>query len=303
MSLPSKTALPALPALPVLAALASTAAAAALATSISMHRRRKNALPEFLDHPGLDSRWDRVLLGRCADGTQADLRFGYTKPHTLIVGPAGGGKSVVLRNFLNHALTHPDDWNIVGIDFKIVEFGWLKRHDNTTVVSTFETAVEVLEQAVADMHAVYQRMEDAGVNNSRDLRNPPKATMIVLDEVGFLQLDPRTDKFAEADNALRTKIVNLLNEIGRLGRGTNIRLVLATQCLTPEVVLGGELLANIPTRILMDHTNPHLSQQLFDHDYTTDGPRVRGRGIIGSYGVADVFQTYFIPPDWQRTQP
>lgn len=288
-----------------LAALATSVTASVLVSGIAAvarrRARRQTPLPDLLTHPGTDDDPTRVLLGRCADGTRADLCFGYTKPHALVVGPTGTGKSVVVRNFLTHALAHPEHWNVIGIDYKIVDFAWLKAHDTATVVSSFEDTISVLEATLADMQALYAQMETEGVPNAHRLASRPKATMIVLDEAGFLAPEHRDDPYAAATNAQRARIVHLLTQIGRLGRGTNVHLVIATQCVDVDRVLGGELFSNLSTRIAMDASDAALSCRLFNHDYTTRPPRVRGRGIIGTHGVADVFQSYYIPPGPHET--
>lgn len=258
-------------------------------------------LPEVVPYPGPDTRPDRIALGVYADGTQADVRLRYA-PHMLVVGPTGSGKSVLQRSILFHCLTHVDHWNIVGIDLSKVELSWLKKYDNATVATTLDETVIALAGAYNDMTARYLQMEEAGVNHSSDLPDPPKATLVMIDEAGGLfTLEGIKSQAGIADDFLRSEAQRMVGDIARLGRAASIHLVVGTQRDTPDSV--GDLRRQFDARIMAGRCDSNASHRLFGSDIAADLPKVRGRGVLGVHGNPEAFQSYYAAPDWYDNQP
>lgn len=259
-------------------------------------------LPDTVSYPGPDARPDRIALGVYADGTQADVRLRYA-PHMLVVGPTGSGKTVLQRSILFHCLTHADHWNIVGIDLGKVELSWLKKYETVTVATSLEEAVIALAAAHNDMTARYVRMEEAGVSHLSDLPDPPKATLVMLDEVGALFAPEGIKSQAGiTSDFLRAEAQRMVGDIARLGRAASIHLVVGTQRDTPDVI-PGDLRCQFDARIMAGRCDSNASHRLFGSDIATDLPKVRGRGILAVHGDAEPFQSYYATPDWYDAQP
>lgn len=310
--LPALTSVPALsvprvsPRTGLALAAVSGVTVATLATAAVVRRRHarlataqqspSDTLPESADYPGPDRRWDRIALGVRADGTPADIRLGYT-PHILLVGTTGSGKSVTGRNILLHALTHADDWNIVGIDLFKVELSYLHGYDHATVATTLEETVIALANVSTEMDRRYTHMEQAGVNHFRDLPAPPKATLVYVDEALLLAQQPATSEAQEAANFLRGEVLRMLGTIARLGRAAGVHLVLAAQYVDTNL-LAGDLVANFDARIVMGKHNAAASELALGTDAAAHLPTVRGRGLLSTRGHVEEFQSYFAPQDW-----
>lgn len=280
---------------------------ATIATVVVARRRRslpdtpdgettRGDLPTHADYPGPDRRWDRVTLGVLADGAPADIRLGYS-PHILLVGPTGSGKSVVGRNIVLHCLVHADDWTVVGIDLKQVELSYLRDYDHATVATTLDEAVIALAGVSTEMDRRYRAMEDVGVNHFRDLPAPPKATLVYLDEAAMLSPRGATTEAEEAENFLRSEAIRMLHTIARLGRAAGIHLVLATQRPDATILAGG-LGGNLDARIVMGQHGAHASELALGNDAAAHLPKVRGRGVLSTFGHTEQFQSYYAPQDW-----
>jgi S-DNA-T family DNA segregation ATPase FtsK/SpoIIIE len=244
--------------------------------------------------------WNHFPIG--IDGNDEEVIWDPTvSPNLLLAGSTGSGKSVVQRNIIFHCIQNSDKWTVVGIDLKRVELSEYKKYGSTveSIAVTLEDAVASIADIHQRMFARYAEMEKQGANNYRDLTDPPRALMLVIDEA-YILLAPTGNQTSEerAKDALREEMGKKLEDIARLGRAAGIHLSISSQ--RPDAtVFGGEFRQNLSTRIAVGRMSPPASAITLDNDQATKiyGP-VKGRGYFQTYGEGAYFQSYFAPMNW-----
>lgn len=263
---------------------------------------RFKSIPTALPYPDSrpDNYWDRFPLGVHANGKEA-IWDSSTSPNAIIIGTTGAGKSVIQRNILLHCFQNSEQWKILGIGLLRVEFAPYKQlyPEMVDIATSVTEGVEILQYAYGEMMLRYAEMEKTGVNNFRDMTEPPKSFMIMVDEfMHFLSPVENTLLQAHLDeNALKAEAVQLLTDIARLGRAAGINLVLTSQRLDEEV-LGGELIHNCQTRIAAGALSPEQSKALLGNKQATRlNAAIRGRGYLQQQSKGADFQSYYAPID------
>ena len=264
---------------------------------------RYKYIPSPLLYAGSPSHgvWDRFPLGIHSNGKEA-IWDSSTSPNVLIIGPTGSGKSVIGRNILFHCIQNSEHWRVLGIDLKQVELTPYKKHQPVVmeVATTLADSVETLRQARAEMMVRYEEMEELGINNFRDMDNPPKSLMVVIDEVNTL-LAPVAGSTDEAreENKLQAEARKILLDISRLGRAAGVQLVLSTQQLD-ENILGKELILNCTTHIASGRLDSEQSKALLGNNEATRlNGAIKGRGYVQHHGKGGAdFQGYFSTMDY-----
>lgn len=246
-----------------------------------------------------DRPWNEIPLGLGAAG---EIVWDVTKePHALVCGKTGGGKSVAQRNIIFHTIQHNDKWCFLGVDPKRVELKPYKKYTNTVlgIATTLEDEVEVIRYAKEEMMRRFQAMEDLGVNHFKDLPNPPRAIMLMVDEAYQLMAPEgiKTDEGKENDN-LHGEASMLIGEIARLGRAAGVHLTLAMQ--RPDaIVLKGELKNNLDVRVAAGRLDSTPSAMVLDSGAATRVPGdIKGRGVVRIGGDVEQYQGYFAEQNW-----
>lgn len=244
--------------------------------------------------------WNHFPLG--LDGNDEEVIWDPTvSPHLLLAGSCGSGKSVVQRNIIFHCIQNPDKWSVIGIDLKRVELAEYKKYDSTveSIATTIQESFDAIEDVHQRMFDRYELMEKQGVNNYQDLKETPRAVMLVIDEL-YVLLAPLERKTLEQEKEepLREIMSKKLEEIARLGRAAGIHLAISSQ--RPDAtVFGGEFKQNISTRIAMGRMSPQASEFTLDNDQATKVyGAVKGRGYFQKFAEGAYFQAYFAPSDW-----
>lgn len=93
--------------------------------------------------------------------------------------------SVAQRNIIISCLLRPEYWVILGIDLKRVELSPYRKFGMNVAVD-LGPALDFLRFAQAVMMKRYQRLEEEGLNNFRDLPVPGQALLVMIDEAGEL---------------------------------------------------------------------------------------------------------------------
>jgi DNA segregation ATPase FtsK/SpoIIIE-like protein len=262
----------------------------------------KVSLPKTIAYPQQDDHpWYEFPLGLNTDGDEAvlDVRM---DPHTLIAGRAGGGKTVVQRSIITHALTGAIPWQIVGIDLKRVilsEYPALPfigsrfKH-----VKDLEAAAVAIAEVEQEMMRRYEQLEAAGRFNMETFidRGYASPILLLIDEVyPLLAMDDMDTHDAKARNLLRSQIMTHLGSIMRLGRAAAVHVVASTQ--RPQVdVIPSEMRNNMENRIQLGRTNPTLSSIMLDNQLGTQIPEITGRGIMFHRGSYSEVQFYYLQP-------
>lgn len=184
------------------------------------------------------SPWNIFPLGEASGGKEAF--FDVSKfPHLLIAGTTGSGKSVTQRTLLMHVLQSPE-WRIALVDPKRVELAAYRNHKHVVAVATeLEESVELIENVEKEMQGRYLKMQSEQVNFFKNLKSPPPALLLMVDET-YALLAPEKIKSDEgkARDEMHARITLLIGSIARLGRAAGVHMILATQRPDAAVIPG-----------------------------------------------------------------
>lgn len=205
--------------------------------------------------------------------------------------------SVTQRTILMHAFQSPM-WRILLADPKRVELSPYKEYPNVIRVETeLADMLDMVERLSDEMDFRYKTMEQEGVNFFLNLKEPPPALLLMVDEV-FALLAPSKIKSEEGKemDGMKDRCNTLIGNIARLGRAAGIHMVLCTQ--RPDaVVLPGETKANLECRVAQGRMDTIPSQMTLDSDAATRIPPVKGRAVCRQGNAFEEFQAYFLEPD------
>lgn len=266
--------------------------------------------------------WSTLPLGVGADGgpVSVDLLAG---PHSLVVGPTGSGKTVVLLSLISQALTRGHEVVLVdptkaGLDFASVR-PWCAAWAGT--LPEAQATVEAVYAEVGRRKAVLQREGEVkwsdlspAVHEAERIR----PVLVVVDEVGSLLIPEEIPKALDRDhpfaveagerNAARAIIQSLIGRIAREARFAGIHLALALQ--RPDAtIIGGELRSNLTSavqlappgkplsadalRMVLPGELAHAAAAVF---VELDDGHSRGLGVIAAEGGAAIgFRASFAP--------
>lgn len=245
---------------------------------------------------GISRNWQDIPLGLTADGT-ANWNIA-NRPHMLLTGATGSGKSVIQRNIFFHCVAHNDKWSFVGIDLKRVELSPFKSYTRTvdTIATTLEEAHAALQKMIGILEDRYQKMEAAEANYFLELEDNSKAILIMMDEA-FMALAPEnvsTEEGKKRDD-LHEECRTYIDKISRLGRAAGLHLVLATQ--RPDVLaISGKIRANLDVRIVAGRVDATTSMMTLGNTSAAEIPsHIKGRGIIQNNGEQELFQGFYAP--------
>lgn len=206
--------------------------------------------------------------------------------------------SVSQQNIIFSCIMRPKDWVILGIDLKRVELSRYRKF-GMKVATELGPALDFLRFAQAVMMKRYERLEEVGENNFRDLAVPGQALLVMIDEAGEL-LSPtgaKTDEAKEADE-LKGEAKMIIGSIARLGRASGVHLVIATQRPDAELI-PGETRDNLAVRVGCGTLKPSASQMLFQSNDGARTPSNPPGGIfIQIHGSGNRGQGFFAPNDW-----
>lgn len=210
-------------------------------------------LPEYIEADVADltawaQRGDGFVLGFGRSGPIVlDLT---TTPHVMIVGQTGTGKSVVGYSLIAQAILA--GWAIVAVDPKRLDLAWLTTYGVTPLV-TAEQAATALGVSVEAMEQRLDRCRDAGVSHVRELPEPPRPVLIVVEEATeLLDAGPKPPKDSPGLSAwqARVNVLESVTSLARLGRAVDIHLLLMAQ--RPDAsILSGQLRSQLAGRVVV----------------------------------------------------
>lgn len=165
------------------------------------------------------------------------------RPHVLIAGATGSGKSVLLNGLIASAAV--DGASFVMIDPKKVELYQWKDHPSVVrYEDTVKGSVEALKAVLRLIEKRYQDCRRIGLVQSRS-----KHLYVCIDELADLMTTAKRD------------VLPLLQRIGQIGRGANVHLIGCTQCVN-TTVLPTQLLVNFDCRICLKVATAHHSRMI-----------------------------------------
>ena len=205
--------------------------------------------------------------------------------------------SVTQRTLLMHVLQSPE-WRIALVDPKRVELAAYRNHKHVVAVATeLEESVELIENVEKEMQGRYLKMQNEQVNFFKNLKTPPPALLLMVDET-YALLAPEKIKSDEgkARDDMHARITLLIGSIARLGRAAGVHMILATQ--RPDAaVIPGETKANLDARIAQGRMDSIPSNMTLDSDRATRIPNIKGRAVLRTGNDFTEFQAYFLPEE------
>lgn len=238
--------------------------------------------------------WNIIPIGLGEHETPITIDLNK-KPHTVITGGAGSGKSILQNNFIFHALQHKEKWKICAISPKTYDLAYLQQHpENLYALGlTVEDSFKAIKKLSTELDARYRQMGTENVSNFTNLQTPTPAILFILDNANFLLNDYYgnnigTDTVKQALQALQA-----LQRIALLGRAAGIFMVLSSQ--RPETsLLTPELKTNIDNRIAVGKQNRISSTLTIGTEEAAQTPsNICGRAIINVNKETTPFQIYF----------
>lgn len=198
------------------------------------------------------------------------------RPHMLISGETGSGKSSLLRAIITSLITTQDSKRIRFIlgDLKRSEFGLFRRLPHVESVSVDITSLEdVLENVETEMQHRGDLLDRAEVTHINALSEPLPYLIIAIDEVGLLRNEKR--------------IMEIIENISSIGRSLGVLLMLSMQ--RPDAkVLDGRLKNNLTVRISGRQSNKINANVAGLPGAETIGQTQFGRMLIDLDGIKRV---------------
>lgn len=202
----------------------------------------------------------RVEIGRQkASGKTAtfDL-FDDTKPHSMVIGTTGSGKSVLVNSVLTRAMqqTSPEQLEVYIMDFKDGGTDFVEMRDyphvSHLIISRRDKSIvlEVMRDLQRRMQERGEQLRKAGVKNLADynLKNPSKPMpriLLVVDECQWLF---RTNETYE--RKIQSEINSVVTSIAEQGRSQCVSLLLVTQAVTEMGEESNKVYNNITNRFM-----------------------------------------------------
>jgi DNA segregation ATPase FtsK/SpoIIIE, S-DNA-T family len=210
----------------------------------------------------------------------------------LVGGAVGGGKSAFLDMVISHFLRiQPDNVKFTLIDLKMVEFNRFR--DCKQVVGYAETAAEAkeaLNNVVEEMKQILERLKQMNARNVIDAGIKDRH-FIIIDEIGELT----SHKEVDADTKkIKEKCEYYLSNIARLGRAMGIRVIVATQHPTADIV-PIQVKRNCDSRLCFRVDGTSASMVVLDSPGAESLPVIRGRAIYKNGADKYTLQTPWLP--------
>jgi len=191
----------------------------------------------------------KIAIGLNIEGelVEADLSDANTC-HFLVGGTTGSGKSEFLRSLLLSLLNRhsPEYLKIALVDPKRVTFPEFEKMPwlYSTVVKDGASAIELMDELVAEMESRYHHFEKAGcadlsTYNQRSAKILPRIVCIFDEYADFM-----------AEKEIRTSLEQSIKRLGAMARAAGIHLIIATQ--RPEAkVVTPIIRSNLPGRVAL----------------------------------------------------
>lgn len=181
--------------------------------------------------------------------------------HSLIAGATGSGKSVLLNAVICEGLKR--DFDFWFIDLKRVELKQYKKTRNCLAYATEPAdALALLGDIIDDMDEEYERMDE---RDAKETDRPHR--YLVIDELAHLV----TNKDA----------LEMIVEIGRLGRAAHIHMIGATQDPS-RTTLSAQLMQNITCAVALKCKTATESRQIIGEAGAENLPE-HGKGYVSTF--------------------
>lgn len=288
------------------------------------HSRRRfvaslgEPLPNLLRFDGCAARGHKVTLGLARVSPQARTAgIGETgalnpfvwdlddTPAGIIVGTAGGGKSVLVRLIVTSLAMA--DWQVYLLDPKKVEMTPFRGRKNIIrVEDSLEGMARLSTYLSEEVDRRYAVLKREGVQKNSELKAPFPPVIIVVDE--YYELVAKTPGFDEdvkAENDLRASIASAIRHIAAFARAADVHVVLLAQRADAEVVKGS-LQNNLRFRALMrPATAGATARNMIGMSEVQPSGNPRGRAVMmtDSWPESEVQVAFLDAADLDRYLP
>lgn len=262
--------------------------------------------PLTLDHARPASAEWLIPLGRYSAHEEAiwDMNL---DPHLVILGHTGSGKSVLMRNIMFHCFQHPEKFNVMAISpvFSIEMAPYVDMSPVMTPSSNnFPDIYETINSLTLEMNNRYKKMVEEDVHNFSKLADPPKRTILFIDETFSISqkiddLMIRLSNGMEKDmyTQMTLNLPGMIDNLTRLGRAAGIHVVLASQRADSSIIK--RALDNQTACISMGRVDYGTAKDVIrDENAFKINGAVKGRGYFKKYSRAGEFQSYYADMDW-----
>ena len=218
-----------------------------------------------------------------------------TRPHALVVGPTGGGKTVAIMGLALAAARAGVE--IRGIDPKYIELRGLRGWPNVTALATGASVpamAKVIDDTYEEMHARYAAIE-AGTAVEDDFHR----ILLILDEY-YVFVEQANAWWKEnrpkGDRRSSHPIIDTVGQLAAMARGASIHLLLGVQRPDSAFFPSGAR-DNFRFRVALAELSPEGNRMMWERA-ARELPRIpadtAGRAIISSAlgpALAQVFWT------------
>lgn len=255
-----------------------------------------------LEDVGTDKTWRPVNLDLMKQKShELKLQKGLTinladRPHILIYGKSGSGKSSAIFSILLQLLMNDSENDLYFIDPKS-EFSALKEfYPIERIQEDVEPVLEMLREickrlkerqkivarAVRERKEIGLRAYDIGL----------KPIVLIADEIGSL--------IAGMDTKQKKEFMALLTQIVQKGRSVSVFCIIATQSPKTETTLSSDIRSQFATKILLGSANPDTQRMAFDGAVATKGGVEKFKGYYISDGLTDENPLLFAVTDLHK---
>ncbi|GAB2734827.1 FtsK/SpoIIIE domain-containing protein [Nocardioides pakistanensis] len=236
-------------------------------------------------------------------------------PHALLAGVTGAGKSVLAANFLYGFLAHGAEVYVIDPVKGGADFQFAKPYARAFADNPFQAA-GVMKAVYAEVVRRKTLNAQHGVGSYRDLPEPPRPIVVMIDEFTSLMGqspvpkpsdDPEIEReraLLVADNAARVEVGVIAGKLAREARSAGVTLLLGTQKLTAKMldtIPGGMDLKTNLARVLLgkaSYGDRASALRAFDSAPMLDGAIPKGRGLWESLTTsAVVIQCWYAPQE------
>lgn len=187
--------------------------------------------------------------------------------HILIGGTTSAGKSSLIHSIICQLVMNysPKEMKFVLIDTKRVELSYYSDlpHLACNIVKTKDDALEKMQALINEQARRYALIEEFKCRNIEEYNEISKNKLPYL----ILIIDELAELASKA-------FLDMLSTLAAQGRAAGIKIIVATQRPSAEVIRG-DVKANFPTRIALTVASSIDSRIILDH---TDAEKLVGKG-------------------------
>lgn len=228
----------------------------------------------------------KAIVGKDRRGKRVLVDFERTY-NMIVCGTPGYGKSNWINSTINTLiLNHPDDVSFTLVDLKDgLEFN---RYRNMKQVKKYaETptqAMEALEEAIKKMKGINAFLKEKGYSNVKEA-GIKERHFVIIDEAADLADDPVCQEY--------------MVDIARKGRASGIKLILATQYPTAQVV-PSQIKRQCMGRLSFVLDTATASNVALDQAGAESLPPIEGRALYKELKLIEVQTPYITNEDIQK---